>query len=71
MLVSEATGYTQVYIRGVGNSIFVGADPSVATYVDDVPRIYGSSLANFVDVDRVEVLRQADAGQIAIIAHEK
>jgi iron complex outermembrane receptor protein len=61
-LVSDSVGYTQIYIRGVGNSIFVGADPSVATYIDDVPRIYGSNLANFVDVDRVEVLKGAQGG---------
>jgi iron complex outermembrane receptor protein len=62
MLVSDATGYSQVYIRGVGNSIFVGADPSVATYIDDVPHIYGSSLTNFVNVQRVEVLKGAQGG---------
>jgi iron complex outermembrane receptor protein len=61
-LVSDSVGYTQIYIRGVGNSIFVGADPSVATYIDDVPRIYGSNLANFVNVDRVEVLKGAQGG---------
>ncbi len=62
LLVSDSVGYTQIYVRGVGNSIFVGADPSVATYIDDVPRIYGSNLANFVDVDRVEVLKGAQGG---------
>ena len=61
-LVSDSVGYTQIYIRGVGNSIFVGADPSVATYIDDVPRIYGSNLANFVNVERVEVLKGAQGG---------
>ncbi|RYE56528.1 MAG: hypothetical protein EOP18_04190, partial [Rhizobiaceae bacterium] len=39
--VSDSNGYTQIFIRGVGNAIFVGADPSVATFIDDVPRIYG------------------------------
>lgn len=62
LLVSDSVGYTQVYIRGVGNSIFVGADPSVATYIDDVPRIYGSNFANFVGVERVEVLKGAQGG---------
>src|ERR1700761_9311492 len=28
-----SSGYTQLYIRGIGNSIFVGADPSVATFI--------------------------------------
>src|SRR5262249_24143471 len=37
----NGVGYTQVYIRGIGNNIFVGADPSVATFIDDVPRVYG------------------------------
>ena len=60
--VSDSNGYTQVFIRGVGNAIFVGADPSVATFIDDVPRIYGSMVNNFVDVDRVEVLKGAQGG---------
>ncbi len=62
MNVSDSSGYTQVYIRGIGNSIFVGADPSVATFIDDVPRIYGSMVNNFVDVERVEVLKGAQGG---------
>ena len=62
MNVSDSSGYTQVYIRGVGNSIFVGADPSVATFVDDVPRIYGSMVNNFIDVQRVEILKGAQGG---------
>ena len=61
-VVTEANGYTQLYIRGVGNSIFVGADPSVATYIDDVPHIYGSMLNSLADVQRVEVLKGAQGG---------
>jgi iron complex outermembrane receptor protein len=57
-----SSGYTQLYIRGIGNSIFVGADPSVATFIDDVPRIYGSMVQNFINVDRVEVLKGAQGG---------
>ena len=60
--VSDGSGYTQVFIRGVGNVILVGADPSVATFIDDVPRIYGSMVNNFVDVERVEVLKGAQGG---------
>src|SRR5438094_562658 len=60
--VSDSNGYTQIFIRGVGNSIFVGADPSVATFIDDVPRIYGSMVNDFVDVQRVEVLKGAQGG---------
>src|SRR5579871_1295747 len=79
MNTSDSSGYTQVYIRGIGNSIFVGADPSVATFIDDVPRIYGSMVNNFVDVDRVEVLkgaqgglygRNATGGVVNIITHQ-
>lgn len=62
LVPSYSSGYTQIYIRGVGNSIFVGADPSVATFIDDVPRIYGSMVQNFVNVDRVEVLKGAQGG---------
>lgn len=56
---SNASGYNQIYIRGVGNSIYVGADPSVSTFIDDVPRIFGTLVNNFVDVERVEVLKGA------------
>jgi iron complex outermembrane receptor protein len=62
MFVQNGTGYTQVYIRGIGNNIFVGADPSVATFIDDIPRIYGSSVNNFFNVQRVEVLKGAQGG---------
>jgi iron complex outermembrane receptor protein len=62
MAVSNGVGYTQLYIRGIGNGIFVGADPSVATFIDDVPRIYGSMVNNFVNVERVEVLKGAQGG---------
>jgi iron complex outermembrane receptor protein len=56
---SNASGYNQMFIRGIGNSIFVGADPSVATFIDDVPRVFGSMVNNFVDVERVEVIKGA------------
>jgi iron complex outermembrane receptor protein len=61
-LPSTSSGYTQIFIRGVGNSIFVGADPSVATYIDDVPRIWGSMVNQLVDVERIEVLKGAQGG---------
>lgn len=60
--VSDSNGYTQIFIRGVGNAIFVGADPSVATFIDDVPRIHGSMVNNFVNVERVEILKGAQGG---------
>jgi iron complex outermembrane recepter protein len=56
---SNASGYNQMFIRGIGNSIFVGADPSVATFIDEVPRVWGSMVNNFVDVERVEVIKGA------------
>lgn len=58
----NGVGYTQIYLRGIGNNIFVGADPSVLTNIDDVPRIYGSLVNQFVNVDRVEVLKGAQGG---------
>jgi iron complex outermembrane receptor protein len=73
-----SSGYVQVFIRGVGNSNFV-VDPSVQTFIDDVPRLYGSMVENFVDVDRVEVLkgaqgglygRNATGGVVNIITHQ-
>jgi iron complex outermembrane receptor protein len=59
---SDANGYTQIFIRGIGNNLFVGADPSVATFVDDVPRIWGSLQPDFINVARVEVLKGAQGG---------
>lgn len=56
------SGFTQIFIRGIGNAVQNGADPSVATFVDDVPRIYGSMADNLVDVERVEVLKGAQGG---------
>jgi len=62
LISNNGAGYVQLFIRGVGNTIFVGADPSVATFVDDVPRIYGSLVNDFVNVERVEVLKGAQGG---------
>lgn len=62
LIPNNGAGYVQLFIRGVGNTIFVGADPSVATFIDDVPRIYGSMVNNFVNVQRVEVLKGAQGG---------
>lgn len=61
-LPNTGSGFTQIFIRGVGNSLFVGADPSVATFIDDVPRIYGTMAHDLVDVQRVEVLKGAQGG---------
>ncbi|TGD75614.1 TonB-dependent receptor [Mangrovimicrobium sediminis] len=55
-------GFVQIYMRGIGNAIFLGADPSVATFIDDVPQIYGMSVDELVDVERVEILKGAQGG---------
>src|SRR5512132_2417479 len=52
----SGTGYTQIYMRGIGNRISVGADPSVALFIDDVPRTYAALVDDFTNVERVEVL---------------
>ena len=58
----SGTGYTQLFIRGIGNRVLVGADPSVATFIDEVPRPYGALVDNFLNVERVEVLKGAQGG---------
>jgi len=58
----SGTGYTQIYIRGNGNRISVGADPSVALFIDDVPRTYAALVDDFTNVERVEVLKGAQGG---------
>ncbi len=60
--VVDSSGYTQIFIRGIGNNNFVGPDNSVATYVDDVPRPSSQFMNQFVDVSRVEVLKGAQGG---------
>ena len=60
--VADSSAYTQIFIRGIGNNIFVGADPSVATYVDDVPVVWGQMPNQFIDLQRVEVLKGAQGG---------
>jgi iron complex outermembrane receptor protein len=62
LIVRSGTGYTDVFIRGIGNSVDVGAEPSVTTNVDDVPHIYGSLISDFVNVERIEVLKGAQGG---------
>ena len=56
---SSAGGEAQIYIRGVGSNLLaVGSDPSVAINLDGVylgrPNM---GLSQFLDVERVEVLR--------------
>jgi iron complex outermembrane recepter protein len=59
---SSGSGFTEIYMRGIGNGVVSGADPSVATFIDDVPRIWGSSNDSLLNVERVEVLKGAQGG---------
>ncbi|HTV94908.1 MAG TPA: TonB-dependent receptor [Steroidobacteraceae bacterium] len=57
--ISDLTGYSQIFIRGVGsNTVFIGADPSSTVQLDGVylarPLTY---MMDFIDVDQVEVLK--------------
>jgi iron complex outermembrane recepter protein len=56
---SQNTGLAQLTIRGIGtNAVFAGSDPSAAVYLDGVYLARpGMVLANFLDLDRIEVLR--------------
>jgi iron complex outermembrane receptor protein len=59
LVYSEAGGEAQLYIRGIGSNIFsVGVDQSVATHIDGVyVGRANMGLTQFLDVERVEVLR--------------
>lgn len=61
-LTSTGSGYVQIFMRGIGNRIQIGADPSVTTFVDDSPRIYSSLVDDFSSVERVEILKGAQGG---------
>ena len=77
---SEAGGEAQLYVRGVGSNLLaIGADPSVAVNLDGVylgrP---GMGLNQFLDVDRIEILRgpqgtlygrNATGGALNLISH--
>ncbi|MDB5364574.1 MAG: TonB-dependent receptor, partial [Rhodospirillales bacterium] len=59
MTVPQNNSYAQIYIRGIGsNNVFSGSDPSSTVHIDGVyiGRPFGQ-FANFLDVERVEVLR--------------
>jgi iron complex outermembrane receptor protein len=59
LAVSQFSTYAQIYIRGVGsNNSFNGSDPSVTVHADGVylARPFAQFM-NFLDVERVEVLR--------------
>jgi iron complex outermembrane receptor protein len=56
---SQNSDYAQLTIRGIGsNAVFAGTDPSSAVYVDGVYVARPVAiLADFLDLERVEVLR--------------
>jgi iron complex outermembrane recepter protein len=56
---SQNTDFAQLTMRGIGtNAVFAGSDPSSAVYVDGVYLARPAMvLADFLDLDRVEVLR--------------
>lgn len=56
---SQNTGLGQLTIRGIGtNAVFAGSDPSSAVYLDGVYVARpGMVLADFLNLDRIEVLR--------------
>lgn len=57
--ITQNGPYGEVYIRGIGsNNVFIGSDPDVSIYQDGVYIARPSSdFNNFLDVERVEVLR--------------
>jgi iron complex outermembrane receptor protein len=56
---SQNTDFAKLTIRGIGtNAVFAGSDPSSAVYVDGVYLARPAmALADFLDIERVEVLR--------------
>jgi iron complex outermembrane recepter protein len=59
LTVSQNTGFSQLTIRGIGSTAaFAGSDPSSGVYIDGVYIARPAAvLTEFLDLDRVEVLR--------------
>jgi iron complex outermembrane receptor protein len=59
LLVTQNASFSQVYIRGIGsNNVFGGSDPSSTIHLDGIYLARPASyLTNFLDVERIEVLR--------------
>ncbi|MBD2858886.1 TonB-dependent receptor [Spongiibacter sp. KMU-158] len=56
--VTSQVSYVVTFLRGVGTDAVTAADPSVATYIDDIYYPFASNLAqNFGAVERIEVLK--------------
>jgi len=57
--LTDLSGYTQLFIRGVGsNTVYVGSDPSSTLSVDGVYQARPLTFTtDFLDVDRVEVVK--------------
>jgi iron complex outermembrane recepter protein len=57
--VAQNTGFSQLTIRGIGsNVVFTGSEPSSAVYIDGVYIARPAAvLTDFIDLDRIEVLR--------------
>ena len=56
--VAEASGGTQLFIRGIGSGVNYGFEQSVGTFVDGVYFGRGrSARGKFLDLERVEVLK--------------
>jgi iron complex outermembrane receptor protein len=57
--VTQNGAFSQIYIRGIGsNNVFAGADPSSTIHLDGIYLARPASyLSNFLDVERIEVLR--------------
>ena len=59
LVYNEVGGEAQLYIRGIGSNLFsIGVDQSVATHIDGIYAARSNmGLIQFLDVDRVELLR--------------
>ncbi|WP_326523004.1 TonB-dependent receptor [Sphingomonas sp.] len=57
--VTQNGAFSQIYIRGIGsNNVFAGSDPSSTIHLDGIYLARPASyLSNFLDVERIEVLR--------------
>lgn len=58
LTITQAVGFTLIFLRGVGSDAFLLGDPSVAYYVDDIYFPFAQGLAqDFGAVERIEVLK--------------